>query len=273
MLKLSIITINSNNAIGLGKTIESVVSQTVDCFEYIIIDGGSVDGSVDLIKRDEYAEKITYWVSETDNGIYNAMNKGIIKANGEYCLFLNSGDWLVDRNVVKDFLNADFKSDFVSGNQNLYNKDIFVETVLTPDILDFDYFWWKSLPHQSTFIKRKLFSSLGYYNEKLKIFSDWEFTLKALILNNCSYQHYDRIISNFDINGVSYSEGAKLVDLKTKERLEVFKQMPIIFNSFEVLKNENDKLRNKIGELDLKRSKSFIFKRIFRYFKRNRIFL
>ena len=89
-MKLSIITINRNNAAGLRRTIESVVSQTYTEFEYIIIDGASTDESVDVIK--EYADKITFWVSEPDNGIYNAMNKGILKAKGEYLLFLNSGD-------------------------------------------------------------------------------------------------------------------------------------------------------------------------------------
>jgi glycosyltransferase involved in cell wall biosynthesis len=89
-MKLSVITINYNNAIGLRKTIESVVNQTFRDYEYIIIDGGSTDGSVDVIK--EYADKIDYWVSEPDKGIYNAMNKGVAAAHGEYTNFLNSGD-------------------------------------------------------------------------------------------------------------------------------------------------------------------------------------
>ena len=89
-MKLSVITINFNNRDGLRKTIESVVNQTYNDFEYIIIDGGSTDGSVDVIK--EYADRIDYWVSEPDKGIYNAMNKGIDVAKGEYCIFMNSGD-------------------------------------------------------------------------------------------------------------------------------------------------------------------------------------
>jgi len=84
-MKLSIITVNLNNAAGLQKTIESVITQTFTDYEYIIIDGGSTDGSVDVIKQ--HADKITYWVSEPDKGIYNAMNKGILQAKGEYCLF------------------------------------------------------------------------------------------------------------------------------------------------------------------------------------------
>ncbi|MDR2910496.1 MAG: glycosyltransferase [Bacteroidales bacterium] len=98
-MKLSIITINLNNVAGLQKTIESVVKQTFTDYEYIVIDGGSTDGSADIIKQ--HANKITYWVSEPDKGIYNAMNKGIRVAKGEYCLFLNSGDWLINSNGNK----------------------------------------------------------------------------------------------------------------------------------------------------------------------------
>ena len=123
---LSIITINRNNAAGLRKTIESVVSQTYTDFDYIIIDGASTDESVDVIK--EYADRITYWVSEPDTGIYNAMNKGILKANGEYCLFLNSGDWLYDNDVLNDVFSISPTEDIVYGN------DVFIGANVT--ILD-----------------------------------------------------------------------------------------------------------------------------------------
>jgi len=83
--KLSIITINYNNCAGLKRTIDSVVSQSFKDYEWIVIDGGSKDGSKDLIEQ--YSDSFTYWVSEPDNGIYNAMNKGIEKANGEWMLF------------------------------------------------------------------------------------------------------------------------------------------------------------------------------------------
>jgi len=119
--KLSIITVNLNNAEGLRKTIESVVTQTFTDFEYIIIDGGSTDGSVEIIKL--YADKITYWVSEPDKGIYNGMNKGIMVAKGEYCQFLNSGDWLVNENVLKEVF-ADV--DIVYGDLKIPNGNFFI---------------------------------------------------------------------------------------------------------------------------------------------------
>jgi len=99
-MKLSIITINYNDKEGLRKTIESVLSQTWTDYEYLIIDGGSADGSLDVIR--EYEDKITYWISEKDNGIYNAMNKGIVKSKGAYLQFLNSGDYLVDNKVFEN---------------------------------------------------------------------------------------------------------------------------------------------------------------------------
>src|SRR4051812_22804100 len=102
MPRLSIITINYNNVSGLRKTVESVVNQTSQDFEYIVIDGGSTDGSVDVLKQ--YAKKIKYWISEPDKGIYNAQNKGILKATGEYCHFINSGDYLVKNDVIEKML-------------------------------------------------------------------------------------------------------------------------------------------------------------------------
>ena len=89
-MRFSVITINYNNREGLNKTIKSVLCQSINDYEYIIIDGGSTDGSVDIINNN--ANFITYWVSEKDNGIYHAMNKGVAHAHGEYCIFMNSGD-------------------------------------------------------------------------------------------------------------------------------------------------------------------------------------
>lgn len=104
-MQLSIITINRNNAAGLRRTIESVVSQTAfNQIEYIVIDGASTDGSKEVIM--EFADKLTYWISEPDTGIYNAMNKGIKVATGEYCQFLNSGDWLAENKVIEDMTNS-----------------------------------------------------------------------------------------------------------------------------------------------------------------------
>ena len=118
-MTLSIITINYNNAAGLEKTIKSVISQTCKRYEFIIIDGGSKDGSKDIIEK--YQDQITYWVSEPDNGIYNAMNKGVKVAKGEYCIFMNSGDIFVDNDVIRDVFNIGFSADIITGGIIILN--------------------------------------------------------------------------------------------------------------------------------------------------------
>ena len=111
-MKYSIITINYNNADGLRRTIESVVSQTYADYEYLIIDGGSTDGSVNAIK--EYEDKISYWVSEKDGGIYNAMNKGVKVAHGEYLIFMNSGDVFYNDRVIERIESSQRTDDIIS---------------------------------------------------------------------------------------------------------------------------------------------------------------
>lgn len=237
-MKLSIITINLNNAKGLRKTIESVVSQTFTDYEYIVIDGASTDGSVDIIK--EFADKITYWISESDNGIYNAMNKGILKANGEYCLFLNSGDWLVDQNVIFDFVNCEYNEDVISGNVLLFdNSNYILYQSPQKDALNFLYFYRGSIPHPASFIKRDLFTHFGFYNETNKIVSDMEFFVKVLVLNNCSYNHLDRNISCFNLDGISSQKGWN--DLHEKEAEGVYQSAmsPLIYKAFKQLIAEN----------------------------------
>ena len=118
MKQISIITINYNNASGLEKTIRSVVEQTYNEYEYIIIDGASSDKSKEVIQ--EYQRYIDFWCSEKDSGIYNAMNKGIQKASGEYLLFLNSGDVLNNSAVLADIHG------FLSGEDFVYGDLVFV---------------------------------------------------------------------------------------------------------------------------------------------------
>jgi glycosyltransferase involved in cell wall biosynthesis len=112
--KISIITINYNNREGLERTFDSVFSQNYTNFEYIVIDGASNDGSKELI--DQFSDKITFWVSEPDKGIYNAMNKGIDQVNGEYVFFLNSGDVFLDSNSLEKVSEELHTDDIISFN-------------------------------------------------------------------------------------------------------------------------------------------------------------
>jgi glycosyltransferase involved in cell wall biosynthesis len=194
---LSIITINLNNKKGLQKTIASVVNQTYKEFAYIIIDGGSTDGSVDLIKQN--ADRIAFWVSEPDNGIYNAMNKGINKANSEYCLFLNSGDCLINAKVIEQIHLAEPIEDILYGNMYFDN---FLQTY--PHQLSLSFFINKSLGHASTIIKTQLFKKYGYFDETLKIVADWEFFFRSIQMKGASYRYLnDLAIARFNMDGIS----------------------------------------------------------------------
>jgi glycosyltransferase involved in cell wall biosynthesis len=227
MTKLSIITINRNNAAGLRRTIESVVSQTYTDFEYIVIDGASTDESVDVIK--EYADRITYWISEPDKGIYNAMNKGILKAKGEYLLFLNSGDWLVDEQKIQIMVNNLNNEDIIITNIYLVeNKKIennkFIGINSNESIRDslnsLDLIYGV-FPHNATFFKKVLFEKNGLYDESLKIVSDWKFMIKSILFNNATTKIFrNEFIVNFDVNGVSATER----DLYNKERRSVLNE-------------------------------------------------
>jgi len=200
-MKLSIITVNRNNAEGLRKTIESVISQTFNNYEYIVIDGASTDGSVEIIE--EFSDEITYWVSEHDNGIYNAMNKGTLIAEGKYLLFLNSGDILAKNDTllrVAEYFEDEV--DILSGYVREQNKD--GKDKYPPKTFSFKSLYYENIPHQSEFIKRKLLISLGLYDEKLVILSDNEFNLKAL-MNNATYLFLDILVSYIDTTGISYS--------------------------------------------------------------------
>lgn len=199
-MKLSIITINFNDHAGLDKTIRSVINQTSKDFEYIVIDGASTDGSVDVIKK--YADKLTHWVSEPDTGIYNAMNKGTRLAQGEYCLYLNSGDFLVADDVLEKAFGYNFTEDIVSCNLFLYDAvKEFIQK--PPQYVSLFTFANGSLPHPSTFIKRELINRLGGYNESYRIMSDWCFFLDAMIKHQCSYKTLDILLTKFNCFGIS----------------------------------------------------------------------
>ena len=200
MAKLSIITINYNDKTGLEKTIKSVIAQSENNFEYIVIDGGSTDGSTDIIEK--YKHKITYSISEKDKGIFNAQNKGAQKAKGEYLLFLNSGDTLENTEVIKTFYPQLKDFDLVYGDllvDNGKNK----ERANMPDKLDVYYFMISSLAHPVTFISSKLYKELKGYNEELKITGDYEFFLRAVLVNNATYHHIPQTVSVFNTEGIS----------------------------------------------------------------------
>lgn len=197
----SIITINRNNALGLEKTIASVISQTFDDFEYIIIDGASTDNSVDIIKQ--YHNNVTNYISEPDLGIYNAMNKGIKLSRGLYCIFINSGDMLYSKNTLQDIFNLKRNEDLIFGNVIIQKNEISSFIATSPDIISFDFLFTTSLHHPSSIIKRDLLQTAGLYNEEYKYVSDWSFFVDAIFKYNCSYYHINLTVAIFNTDGVS----------------------------------------------------------------------
>lgn len=216
-MKVSVITINYNNAKGLKSTIISVINQTYCDYEYIIIDGGSTDGSVDVIQN--YADNINYWTSEKDRGIYHAMNKGVTRATGEYCLFLNSGDMFYNKYVLERLFKYSYTEEIIVGE--MYSSDD--NNVIFPPPtreLSMYHLYTASITHQSSFIRRNLL--LKYpYDEKYRISSDWKFFLQSIILNDCSIKFVNEKVSIFDTNGVS----SKNSDISWKERESILKEL------------------------------------------------
>ena len=286
---ISIITINYNNAEGLRKTLASVASQTYQNIEHIIVDGGSTDGSVDVIRDYENTIKQSVtidqstiqvkWLSEPDHGIYNAMNKGIEIALGrrvvnadqtsapnslnakhstlneslcDYIQILNSGDILAAPDVTArmmaalDSLNAKrstLSGDAVSilyGNmlksydgKTIINRDTCGGDMYTPE--SFLYFYKGTLNHDCAYIRRDLFEKYGLYNEDMKICSDWEWYVRAIVIGGEKPVYTNIDVTIFDMNGVSESYG-KNADIIKRERREYLESIlpPAVLHDYDM---------------------------------------
>ena len=226
---LSIITINRNNAAGLEKTMRSVAAQIGGDFEYVIIDGASTDGSVEVIRSFEasFGERLK-WISEPDKGIYNAMNKGIGMATGDYLQFLNSGDSLVSDDITKRMTEALKSKGYPSILYGNMLKDIpggkaMRDRCFAGRDISFLGFYTGSLNHSSTYIRRSLFNRYGMYDEDFKIVSDWKWFLQAIILEGEMPVYVDIDVTLFDMNGIS--EKNKALD-KTERRRVLSELIP-----------------------------------------------
>ena len=194
----SIITINYNNAKGLQQTMQTVREQTCKNYEYLIIDGGSTDGSVDAIKENE--SHINIWLSEKDKGIYNAMNKGIDLATGDYLFFLNSGDVFNQNDVLQQIeaTAADLKYDYIIGNVQIGDR-----VLKAKQELSLFYLIEIGLCHQALMIKREAFSQYGKYDESYKIIADSNHLILCLLKYNCPYKYIDVLMATVEAGGVS----------------------------------------------------------------------
>jgi len=225
-MHLSIITINRNNAAGLEKTLQSVVCQTFKELEYIVIDGASTDDSVGVIKKHESEFAHLKWVSEPDKGIYNAMNKGLRMASGDYIQILNSGDCLAAEDATARMLDA---LDKANGPSILYGNMIkcfpdgrkLLDTSFAGREITMMGMYKGTLNHDPVYIRRDLFEKYGYYDESLKIVSDWKWYMQAIVFGGEKPQYVDVNVTLFDMTGVSETNK----ELNKKERTQVLEQL------------------------------------------------
>lgn len=223
-MRLSIVTINYNNADGLRKTLASVAVQTYRDIEHVIVDAASSDGSVDVIK--EYVDSATYpviWSSEKDKGIYNGMNRGIKKTTGDYIQILNSGDILAAPNVTERMVAAlPDGADILYGNMVKYD---YVSNKIIGKSREVEYslrnYYTGTMNHDCCYIRRDLFDKYELYDENLKIVSDWKWFLQAIGLGNVKPVYADIDVTIFDASGISESN----LDLRNKERRQVLEDV------------------------------------------------
>ena len=249
-MKISIVTINYNNAEGLRRTLESVAAQTYHEIEHVIVDGASTDNSVEIIK--DYVRRFeigdlrlenVIWSSEKDNGIYNAMNKGVKKATGDYVFILNSGDVLAGPEVTARMIAA--LNDGMSRDKSLNDGgiDILIGNIIhaypggkrtvesgkwkvesgKPHAMDVSMltFYSGTVPHDAAFVKRELFAQYGYFDEKMKICADWKLYLDMIALGRVQPLYVDIDVVLFDMSGISNTNN----ELRLAERKAYLEQV------------------------------------------------
>ena len=204
-MKISIITICLNRHEVIKDTIESVLSQKYNNIEYIVIDGGSSDGSLEIINS--YSSNIDCLISEPDNGIYQAINKGLSRVTGDVVGLLHAGDLLYDNNVFSNVVGH-FKqcdSDLIYGHSVVYTEDRkrIIRKNVSPEYKDnlMKYGWFPS--HQSIYFKSSVFDQYGNYNENYKIAADYEFLLRLLLVHKIKAKRLDMFLLKFHLGGAS----------------------------------------------------------------------
>lgn len=236
-MKVSIVTINYNNEDGLRDTLQSVSSQTYQDIEHVIYDGSSVDGSVEIIKT--YGHHLAAWKSEANGGIYYNQNRGLEMATGDYCVFLNSGDYLYEKDSIERMVDQIQEgTDIAYGNLWLSN-DGELSLKQYPSALPASYFLYETLPHPSSFIKTTFLKKHGGYDERLKICSDWKFFYEAFSIFKATFQHIDFAPSVFGLDGISSNtkNRGRILNEKIEVLTECFPSQLADFKSHQQLTN------------------------------------
>ncbi|MBQ9640469.1 MAG: glycosyltransferase [Bacteroidaceae bacterium] len=218
-MKLSVVTINYNNLHGLRQTVGSMLKQTFHDYEWIVVDGGSSDGSCEFL--DEMKAHFAWLVSEPDRGIYNALNKGARMAKGEFLYFLNSGDELYAPDVLQRLLEspeAD-EADMLYGDVCFCYPDR-EDIGRQPERLTLQYLRKAPLNHQSTLVRRECFERLGGFDERFSIAADWRL-LVQMKLEACRFVYVPGVVCRYDMGGISY----RSQDLMEQEREQFFEEL------------------------------------------------
>lgn len=230
--KVTIITVCLNEINNIRNTCNSVISQLYQNYEWIIIDGGSKDGTIEYLSN--FKDRITHLVSEEDNGIYHAMNKGIQLSSGNYIIFLNAGDFFYSSSSL-NFFNSDRREDLIFGDLKLYSDG---KIKKYEDIINLKKLKKRnSIPHQATFYNRKLFDKLGSYDESYLISGDYEFNIRIFKYLEPTYQHIPEPISVFLNDGISSRKEFKKV-IKRENHIIRKKYFPSYLFSFKRLREE-----------------------------------
>lgn len=199
--KVTIITVTYNCENSIANTIESVINQTYKNLEYLIIDGNSSDNTVNIIKKYAEQDSRIRWISEKDNGIYDAMNKGVFMASGDILNFLNSADLILDKTAIEDIV-VKFKED--KGTDLLYCNIVAGDNHIRYNnkINKISFIRRKSVCHQAMFVKRNVFDKTGLYDINYKIVADRDWFIKCY-KNKLNMKHLDKFYIFFDVNGIS----------------------------------------------------------------------
>ena len=202
-LKISVVTVCYNAVSVLERTIKSVIAQSFPNIEYIIIDGGSTDGTIDVIKK--YEDKISFWISEPDGGIYDAMNKGIKNANGDWIIFMNAGDLFYERDTLsKMSVHLNDAIDILRGNIIRVYDRFKVKScgvvVQNPGIMDMIH---NTFHHQACLIRKALFEQYGLYDTEYRLCADWKFFFDCVVLHHVKSCYVDITVASFRMDGAS----------------------------------------------------------------------
>jgi hypothetical protein len=196
---LTVITINYNTASGLKQTLASVLKQTDRGFAYVVVDGASTDESNEIIAA---TSGIDTWISEPDNGIYEALNKGVALATSDYVLFINSGDRLAENTTIRDAKPHLGSADIVYGNVKFESPDGGWDGFM-PSVIDLPQMMHDTLWHPVSFIRRDLFDRYGMYDTSFRICGDYDWFFNVIIDKHATTQHIGQFIAIFDLAGTS----------------------------------------------------------------------